>query len=794
VFLPTPALANVLALAASASEAALRRCLEQTGVLIQAAQARCQKQAELAELDEAWRELLAYGPGWCKQYPVELRKAFDAALQQAPAATAHKAPAREELALVDDAEIARAIASARLLQHVAPLLEQPVAELDALVSSALGLESVRPELNPLRPEVFTQVLHALLGPSPSSPLWMKHLAEPLGAELKAIYAQLVARLQAANVEAVGYRLAHSPAAGPAAPAAARAPLAPPAQGRRLELSGQQISQELLRDFMDGGLDQAAAQPLPQSYYASVERELDALRNQPDSEQGALEPAPASADYRALAAVDRPARSVGVQSALDARVWGPYARSRTRSLVRSELRKDATHAGQVLGLELVRKVVNQIAQDPRLLAPVREAIVALEPSLLRLAMVDACFFSEQSHPGRRLMEAVAQRSFKYNDEFGNAFTAFFHEVGTRFNELNGRANVDAAQFEQALAQLESLWQADDQRQEEQQQPALEAVQFAEQRQADADRIAWEMSSRSDLEDVPEVVREFLFGPWALVMAQARLKSATAHPDPQGYGGVITHLLWSVKPEVTLKQPAQLFERVPALVATLRGGLASIGQEAAESEPFFQALMKLHHPVLQLRRAKSRRDARESGLTPLLRLKDAEEATAAAPEKTARPLWMSPQELEAVGFQETLPTGAADLDDGAAPEPAAPDRPVPDDLLAQLRQGDWVDLFARRRWRRAQLAWASSKGTLFMFVSQGGRAHSMTRRICERLIREQLLRPVHTHEVVSEALQALRKSPDPTSAAATRPADGGGRAPQGQPAAHAAARDRAMTTAG
>jgi len=164
----------------------------------------------MAELDEAWRELLAFGPGWCKQYPVELRKAFDAPLQREPAAGGHHA-AREELALVDDAEIARAIASARLLQHVAPQLEQPVAELNALVSSALGLGSVRPELNPVRPEVFTQVLHTLLGPSPSAHVWMKHLAEPLGIELKAIYGQLIARLQAANVEAVGYRVSNQSA-------------------------------------------------------------------------------------------------------------------------------------------------------------------------------------------------------------------------------------------------------------------------------------------------------------------------------------------------------------------------------------------------------------------------------------------------------------------------------------------------------------------------------------------------------------------------------------------------------
>src|SRR3569623_1792446 len=89
-----------------------------------------------------------------------------------------------------------------------------------------------------------------------------------------------------------------------------------------------------------------------------------------------------------------------------------------------------------------------------------------------------------------------------------------------------------------------------------------------------------------------------------------------------------MLWSVKREVTLKQPAQLFKRLPGLLATLRAGLASIGQDAAESEPFFQALMKLHHPVLKLRRARSRQDALDSGSAPLKPMQAPEEQEPAA----------------------------------------------------------------------------------------------------------------------------------------------------------------------
>ena len=55
--------------------------------------------------------------------------------------------------------------------------------------------------------------------------------------------------------------------------------------------------------------------------------------------------------------------------------------------------------------------------------------------------------------------------------------------------------------------------------------------------------------------------------------------------------------------------------------------------------------------------------------------------------------------------------------------------------------------------AQLIWASSHATLFMFISHGGQPHSMTKRSCEKLIAQRLLRPVGTQGVVAQALDAV-----------------------------------------
>ena len=85
-----------------------------------------------------------------------------------------------------------------------------------------------------------------------------------------------------------------------------------------------------------------------------------------------------------------------------------------------------------------------------------------------------------------------------------------------------------------------------------------------------------------------------------------------------------------------------------------------------------------------------------------------------------------------------------------------------MLQALRAGNWVDLYSKRQWLRAQLIWASTKSTLFMFLSHGGQPHSMTSRSCEKLMMQNLLRLVDTSGVVAQALDAVTGNNKPIAA--------------------------------
>ena len=772
--------------------------------------------------------------------------------------------ALDALSLVDDHDVSQAIESSRLLQQLMPVVELPLAELDKLISAMQGLPNVRPELNPLRPEAFATSLRELIVAVPAEPavhsLWLKYLAAPLGRELKRLYERLVNQLEMANVQGVSYRVLQTPSGGGrggpgggASGGGARGDATGGAYSSRdpsavamgpigyvsdepimrkpsqyADLSSEAVNDEAYQDFLlrDGA---NADRGLAPAYYDNIEQELRALKGLPEpgndvlpdrgdqgdqgdgaNDGGVSKAAPTGHEDAPLADRRRP---VNIGSQLSETVWGAFGRRKARALVRTELKKEARRVGQVMGLEVVHQLVSQVAQDPRLLAPVREGIVALEPSLLRLAMVDPRFFTDEAHAGRRLMERVAQRSFQYNDDRSAEFGVFFEPVRNAFNALNHLTIADAQPFGDALTGLQNGWDAQDEAETAQRNAVLQALRFAEQRQAVADQIAFDLSKRSDLEDVPGLVMDFLFGPWALAMAQARLKDTRNQIDPLGLGLVVPDLVWSAKRQMTMRQPAKLIEMIPGLLARLHAGLELLDKDPRDSEVFFEGLMRIHQPVLKLRRLKTQRDSEETADAPL-----APEEMPATPEqrlaKAAAQPWLGREDRAAAGFDDALSSGNDDLrglpedeglslsalppaDDGdqakteseseietesaiedesavaensrAAAKAGLPTTSPEDDaldsthetdglndaeaMLLALRSGAWVDLFYRRHWLRAQLVWASSRGTLFMFVSHGGRAHSMTRRTCQRLINEQLLRPVDSQGVVAQALDAV-----------------------------------------
>ncbi|MGS5086690.1 DUF1631 family protein [Hydrogenophaga sp. A37] len=780
----------------------LKRCIDATTDSLQSSENASSGGQQRQLLTQAAWSLTQSRAVLIRTYPRRLREAFQAREAEAGMTQLAELSDSSMMQLVDDLTVTESLEAVRLLQNLLPLVEHSLPVLDARMSSLIGLDSVRVEKNPLRPSVFVRALRELMAEIESDAavrsLWLRHIAQPLGRELGQLYEQIALMLQRANVQEASYRIrlvddpqaAVRPASssgftpvemehiGEGWSAAATGGGSMPGQNagvgmKALGRSRSSIGGTVFQAFL-GDPKASFGGRLNQDFYEQVDKELRQVSDfarLPVLDDVVIQRE--QSRYRDVPAVDRPARAVSIESPLRADRWGEYGQAHVRTRVFLELKQRAKNVSQALGLDLVRKLVNQVARDPLLLAPVREAVVALEPALLRLALAQPRYFGQPDHPARCLVEQVAHRSFRFNDEFSANFAAFAEPVREAFNQLNALQTDDERPFADALARLRERWLEDDAAAQTARHAQVQALQFAQGRQELADQVAWEISLRPDVFNVPEVVLDFLYVTWSLVIASAELREPDAGPDPKGYRAVVGTLLWSVRPEI-LRQPKEVFEALPGLVRTLHSGLDMLGKPSEETHGFFDALIRLHKPLLNLRRARARNDTVQSGLTPL----ETSVADAAPLKRVAgssmRPVpaqqpWLTAQELAGAGFEDTLPdiqddpvsdepdTFASDaMAEQAAEEAARHGREATvAGLIAQLRAGSLVDLYSHGEWIRAELIWVSRRATLFMFTSHGGRAHSMTLRSCEKLVAKRWMRLVDTRAVVEVAMNDLLK---------------------------------------
>lgn len=417
---------------------------------------------------------------------------------------------------------------------------------------------------------------------------------------------------------------------------------------------------------------------------------------------------------------------------------------TVGVLRRQLRQHGEDMGHAVALEVVTLMIENIIGDPRLLAPVRQAVQDLEPALMQLVVADVRFFSDKTHAARRLLDEVTQRSLAFQTERSPGFAEFMKPVNAMVDMLSGAVIDNASPFDVALRELDRAWSEHRETETRKREQAVQALMQAEQRNLLAARVRQEVQQFEGLGAVAVELQEFLMGPWSQVVAQSRLGERAAEADPGGYFALIPELLWSAQPALARQNLGRLTRLIPSLLGRLREGLKTIDFPPILTSAFLEKLIVLHQAAY--------RPAVVSELAP-----------APAPAPVADPsaqghedlesAWLAPQEARASGFLTLPPEAGPDAD--------APTEPVGLPQLASadavpLGLGAWVELLSEGRWVRTQLTWASPHGSLFLFTGADGSTQSMTRRMRDRLVAEGSLRVVADQPVVSGALDQVAKA--------------------------------------
>jgi hypothetical protein len=644
----------------------------------------------------------------------------------------------EDLQLFGDAELDQSIEVARAQQEVNSAVDDVLPSLDALISTMLGWRTIQPGLNPLRPEVFVRALQAALAKHVPDAALREAMIAPaaglLGVNLRKLYRELCDWLLSTGVE-------------PAVPLGGRVQKGGGASGSSVNdsIAKTLLTLDKLRKLLAGDFDAPKGRPeflhtVPASMALLQEMKgVDALVKRLENRPApAATPAPQTLEEKDHAEAQVPAVKIGQQ----------------------------------LGEEVVRLMFDNLANDQRLLAPLKKELKAMEPAVLRLAQADSRFFSDRTHPARQLLDRITQRSLAFANEADPGWPRFLKTVESATEWLNSKV-IDADIFGELIENLQAQWGSHDETLKKRREDAARALLHAEQRNMLAQKLGAEFSERLAEVEVADFVADFLKGSWAQVVAEAQLSCADGSDDPYGYRALVDDLIWSVQKSTAQRgRMRRLVEMIPGLLSKLREGLQRIDYPPELTQRFFDNLITIHRAAVQDGRDPETAAAAEAIEAETSRF-DMEAAEAA--------MWMAQAEVMESGYEEIesyLPPDAAqDLQallqppPGAAAEPAeaqdqaphagppeAPQHEIPVEPVGagEMRTGTWVELSVAGKWTRMQLTWASPMGTLFMFTSIAGTAHSMSKRTLERLRADGMIRIVADRNVVDEALDQVAKA--------------------------------------
>ena len=368
----------------------------------------------------------------------------------------------------------------------------------------------------------------------------------------------------------------------------------------------------------------------------------------------------------------------------------------RSLQQSPVMQSASPLDAVL-VDAVAMLFDVVFDEAAIPDRLKAQIARLQIPVLKAAMLDRNFFSEQNHPVRRMLDAIATLSVHLPDnEAGNSRLETISQIVSRVLDT---FEQDIAVFDSAAAELEAMGATLEETLEETVDVSLQQ-DIAQIKQAEraelAPVIVHDFINRA-LKDqpVPESVREFLRRDWARLLTADYIEEGEQGAHFSSSIETMRELVWSVQTKADMDARLMLVRILPGLLKRLREGTAKINLPAKLADRFFATLVILHANAVRP----------NTQPVPLPEITPAEEIEeiAAQPEAVAAEVETAP---EAQAVVET--------------EPAVPEFEDLFSLRARsLNKGDWVEFHYEDgtiRW--ARLGWVSGVKNTYLFSDQDG----------------------------------------------------------------------------
>ena len=241
------------------------------------------------------------------------------------------------------------------------------------------------------------------------------------------------------------------------------------------------------------------------------------------------------------------------------------------------------------INLVSMLFEFILEDYNLSAPIQVLISRLQIPILKVVIKDKSFFAKNSHPARKLLNALAKAGIGWNDASEKQRDKLYEQIHSIVHTVLDEFNGDVEIFNTLYEQFSSFIEKEEHKAKIVEQRTKESeegrIKSNKAQQTVEEIIKTKLASLS----IPVSAKETIQNGWSRVMFLAYLKDDREHRWQQTTD-TLEQLIWCLMPHSDEQSRQRWVRTVPGLLKEVKAGLQEVSYNSARLDQTMAEMKK------------------------------------------------------------------------------------------------------------------------------------------------------------------------------------------------------------
>lgn len=270
-------------------------------------------------------------------------------------------------------------------------------------------------------------------------------------------------------------------------------------------------------------------------------------------------------------------------------------SNTRRPIKSAELGIPNAAPEAAAIDTLALIFEAIFDMPALPEAIKSAISSLQIPMLKAAMLDPAFFTNEAHPARQLFDRMARAAIGLPHDVSSKHIVCIKVLSIAAHVRSEFTN-DLGVFERYVAQLDALIAERDQEIAKAAKDWLPLLARMDQRGI-AETRCQEVIEKFCDRGVPQGIADFLRKYWLKVLLLVWVEHGEESAAWQEHNAVVDSLLWSVQPKTEQEDRKRLSRMLPSMLQMLNKGMERLNVSEEVRTEFLDTCFSLQTAALR-----------------------------------------------------------------------------------------------------------------------------------------------------------------------------------------------------